>query len=195
MISAPSGAGKSSLVKQVCKKDTKIQVSISHTTRGARTGEINAQDYYFVTIKQFEEMLAKQEFLEYAKVYDNYYGTNHATIQNFLNKGKDIILEIDWQGAKQIKKLLPEAILIYILPPNLKELEKRLKNRNTDNEATIKKRLDLAAHDISYANEFDFIVINDNFSQAVDDLYSIIRVHRLKTNRVLDDYKSKNNLN
>jgi guanylate kinase len=188
VISAPSGAGKSSLVKALCELDSQIKVSISHTTRPPRAGEQHGVNYLFITIQEFEAMLAQKEFLEYAVVYGNYYGTNRNSIKQLLAAGKDIILEIDWQGAKQIKHLLPEAILLYLLPPSLDELAKRLRSRQTDSEETIKKRLDLALDDISHAKEFDFIVVNDNFDVALQELYSIILVHRLKASIVLHDY-------
>jgi len=181
VISAPSGAGKSSLIQALCKLDSQIQVSISHTTRKIRTGEIEGVDYFFISHKKFKTMQQEQKFLELAQVYDNFYGTNKNTIKKTLTKGKDIILEIDWQGARQIRKLIPEAILIYILPPSLPELEKRLKLRNTDSEEAIQKRLNLAIEDISHAEEFDFIVTNDNFNVALQELYSIILVHRLNS--------------
>lgn len=187
VISAPSGAGKSSLVNAVCKLDAQIQVSISHTTRNRRHNEQEGVNYYFITQSEFLIMLEKHEFLEYAKVYDNYYGTNKNTINQFLASGKDIILEIDWQGARQIKQLIPEAIFIYIMPPCLQVLEHRLRSRNTDSDEVVQKRLALAKNDISHASHFDYIIINDNFDDAVHDLYSIIGVQRLKSKNVLAD--------
>ena len=182
VISAPSGAGKSSLVKAICKKDPKIRVSISHTTRNMRPGDQHGVDYYFVDAAEFNIMLNNNEFLEHALVYGNYYGTNKNKINELISNGYDIILEIDWQGAKQIKQQNPAAILIFILPPSLDELEKRLRKRNTDSESVIKNRLSLAAEDIAHAKDFDVIIVNDNFDKTIDELYSIILVHRIKIN-------------
>ncbi len=189
VISAPSGAGKSTLVKALANLDKNIKISISHTTRNKRIKEVDKIDYFFIKKDEFEEMLEKKEFLEYAKVYDNYYGTNHKTINYFLSQGYDIILEIDHQGAQQIKKIIPESIFIYILPPNKKELERRLKSRSTDDNETINKRLSLAYYEISYAKEYDYIVINNDFNSALQSLYSIILVQRLKSKNVLNNYK------
>ncbi len=189
VISAPSGAGKSSLVKALCKKDNKIQASISHTTREMRPGDIHGVHYFFVSSNEFEKMLRQNKFLEYAKVYDNFYGTHIDSMKKTQANGQDIILEIDNQGASQVKQIFANAILIYILPPSIDELKKRLINRNTDSNETIEKRLSQAQKDISHANEFDYIVINDNFATALDELYSIIMVSRLKANSVLAAYK------
>jgi|SRR6185437_548305 len=185
VISAPSGAGKSTLVNALCAKDPQVKVSISHTTREKRPGDEHGVHYYFIKKNEFEQMLSKQEFLEHANVYDNYYGTHKTTIEQLINAGKDIILEIDHQGALQVRKLLKDAVLIYILPPSIETLKKRLHQRNTDAPEIIEKRLALALNDISYAKYFDFAVINDDFHQALDDLYSIILVNRLKTKHVL----------
>ncbi len=189
VISAPSGAGKSSLVKALCSHDSQIKVSISHTTRSIRHGEQHGEDYYFVQHSEFKQMLERNQFLEHAQVYDNYYGTHIATIEALLNQGIDIILEIDWQGARQVRNIFPTATLIFILPPNQQELRKRLIGRNTDSGDVIQKRLDLALEDISHAHEFDYVVINDNFDNAMQDLYSIILVQRLKASKILSNYR------
>jgi guanylate kinase len=189
IISAPSGAGKSSLVKALCSLDKQIKVSVSHTTRPKREGEKHGVHYFFISREEFARMLLEQQFLEYAKVYDNYYGTHIATIQHLQDIGQDIILEIDWQGANQVRRIYPLATLIFILPPSLDELRRRLVLRNTDSKEIIQQRLNLAADDISHAKEFDYIVINDDFDTAVQDLYSIILVQRLKAEVVLDNYK------
>jgi len=185
VISAPSGAGKSSLVKALCEKDSQIKVSISHTTRNIRPGEEDGVNYHFINKSTFEQMLDNGEFLEYAKVYDNYYGTNIKTVKQLISDGYDIILEIDWQGANQIRELLPDSIFIYIFPPSIEELEKRLRLRNTDADEIIQKRLNLAQNDMSHAKRFDYGVINDNFASALNDLYSIILVQRLKIRHIL----------
>jgi len=187
VIAAPSGAGKSSLVKALCEQDNTLQLSISHTSRPIRPSEVNGIDYFFVSVEQFEEMLSRHEFIEHAKVYGNYYGTNINTIQQFMKNGKDIILEIDWQGARQIKKLFPNAILIFILPPSIEELTKRLIARNTDSQEVIKSRIQVAQEDISHANEFTYVIINDKFDVALQDLCSIIRTRRLLSQKVLSN--------
>ena len=189
VIAAPSGAGKSSLVKAACAKDNTLQLSISHTSRTMRTNEVDGIDYFFVSNTQFENMLSNHEFIEHANVYGNYYGTNLNTIQQFMHNGKDIILEIDWQGARQIKKLFPSAILIFILPPSIDELTKRLTERNTDSEDVIKSRIAFAQEDISHANEFQYIIINDQFDTALQDLCSIIRTRRLLSEKVLNQFE------
>ena len=185
VIAAPSGAGKSSLVKAICEQDNTLQLSISHTSRPIRPSEVNGVDYFFVSVEQFEEMLLRHEFIEHAKVYGNYYGTNINAIQQFMKNGKDIILEIDWQGARQIKKLFPNAILIFILPPSIEELTKRLIARNTDSTDVIKSRIQVAQEDISHASEFTYIIVNDKFDVALQDLCSIIRTRRLLSEKVL----------
>ena len=188
VISAPSGAGKSSLVQALCKLDEHVHISVSHTTRNKRAGEEDGIHYFFIDHQEFENMLLQNKFIEHAKVYDNYYGTHIDTIRNLQDTGQDIILEIDWQGARQVKKLFPDVTLVFILPPNLETLKQRLILRNTDSLETIQKRLNLAQTDISHAIEFDYIVINDDFDTALQDLYSIILVQRLKANNVLQDY-------
>ena len=174
VVSAPSGAGKSSLVNAVCELDENIKLSISHTTRPKRLVEIDGVNYHFTDVLTFQQMINNNEFIEYAKVYDNYYGTNKHTIANFTTQGYKVILEIDHQGALQIKKLIPEAVLIYIKPPSMLELERRLRSRNTDNEDTITKRLSQANLDMSHAKYFDQIIINDDFIATVKQIHNII---------------------
>ncbi|HRG62772.1 MAG: guanylate kinase [Neisseriales bacterium] len=193
VIAAPSGAGKSTLVNALCKIDPQVQLSISHTTRPMRTGETDGVNYFFVTVDSFKAMIEANEFLEYAQVYDNYYGTNINTIKKFLATGKDIILEIDWQGAQQIRKMFNDAVLIFILPPSLEVLAQRLSARNTDSQEVIEKRLSLAMSDISHAPEFDYLIVNDNFETALQDLCSIIRAPRNKTVRMLEQIKTQFN--
>lgn len=178
VISAASGAGKSSLVKQICKLDQNIKVSISHTTRTKRHNEIDKHDYYFITIDKFKTMLANNEFIEYAKVYDNYYGTSKNQLDQIIKQGHDVILEIDWQGAIQIKNIMPNAILIYIMPPSIEELKTRLLLRATDSNEIIEKRLLQAKDDISHANKFQHIVYNEDFNKSINELYSIILLYR-----------------
>lgn len=178
VISAPSGAGKSTLVNALCEYDNHVQLSISHTTRPIRIGETHGVNYFFVTHQEFEEKLAKNEFLEYAKVYDHYYGTNINTINDFLATGRDIILEIDYQGAAQVKTIYPNAILIFIAPPSLEILEYRLTNRNTDSPEVIKKRMNSALIEIQHSIDFDYIVVNDDLDDALSNLKSIVKAAR-----------------
>ncbi len=195
VIAAPSGAGKSTLVNALCKLDDGVQLSVSHTTRGIRPGEKNGVNYFFVSTIEFQKMVENNDFLEYAEVYGNFYGTNINTIKEFLATGKDIILEIDWQGARQIRKLFNDAVLIFIAPPSLEILEQRLRDRKTDSLEVIEKRLSMAMEDISHVAEFDYIIINDDFNTALQDLCSIIRAARNKTARKLEVIKQKFNLN
>ena len=193
VIAAPSGAGKSTLVNALCNLDPQVQLSVSHTTRALRPGEVDGVNYFFVTTDDFQTMIANSDFLEYAQVYENYYGTNINTIKQFLATGKDIILEIDWQGAQQIRKLFHEAVLIFILPPSLPILAERLKKRNTDSANVIEKRLSVAMDDISHAPDFDYLIINDSFDVALQDLCSIIRAPRNKTAKMLENIKHQFN--
>lgn len=175
IISAPSGAGKTSLVRALLEKDPSIQLSISYTTRAPRPGEVNGNDYHFVNLDSFKEMIARDEFLEWAEVYGNYYGTSRIWIEQQLQQGRDILLEIDWQGAAQVKKLFPQAISLFIEPPSITELEKRLRNRGQDSETVIQKRVQAAQEDMMHRNEFDHIIINSIFETALEDLLSVIK--------------------
>ncbi len=194
VIAAPSGAGKSTLVNALCNLDNKIQLSISHTTRPRRNNETDGVNYFFTSVDEFKKMIDNNEFIEFAQVYDNYYGTNINTIKRFLATGKDIILEIDWQGARQIHKLFPDAVLIFIVPPSLEILAERLNKRNTDSTEVIKKRLDMALDDISHAGEFDHIIINDNFETALQDLWSVMLANRNKTEQILPQIAQQFNI-
>lgn len=194
VIAAPSGAGKSTLVNALCNLDNKIQLSISHTTRPRRNNEVDGVNYYFTSVDAFKKMIEHNEFIEYAKVYDNYYGTNINTIKRFLATGKDIILEIDWQGARQIRKLFPDAVLVFIVPPSLEVLAERLNKRNTDSPEIIKKRLDMALDDISHAGEFDHLIINDNFETALQNLWSVVLANRNKTEHTLPQIEQQFNI-
>jgi guanylate kinase len=183
IIAAPSGAGKTSLVKQMVADLDNLTVSISHTTRQMRPGENHGQDYYFVTVADFQAMLEKQAFLEHAQVFDNFYGTAQQTVEENLNKGFDVILEIDWQGAQQIKKLLPDSLSIFILPPSTEILLQRLRNRGQDDDQVIARRMRDAVTEISHHDEFDYLVVNDVFEQALTELKSIIIANRLTKQR------------
>ncbi|PMP70238.1 MAG: guanylate kinase [Thermodesulfovibrio aggregans] len=183
VISAPSGTGKTTLCERLLKALPDLKMSISHTTRKPRPGETNGVDYFFVDKKTFEEMISKEEFIEWAEVYGNFYGTSKNVISQLMKQGYDILLDIDTQGAKNIKKLYPESILIFILPPSMKELERRLLQRNEDKD-TIKKRVSKAGEEISQYKLYDYIVINDNLEKALNELLCIVCAERLKTKRI-----------
>ncbi|RKZ38341.1 MAG: guanylate kinase [Gammaproteobacteria bacterium] len=179
-ISVPSGTGKTSLVKALVENTENIQVSVSHTTRPSRSGEQNGVHYHFVTEAEFRQNLAKNLFLEHAKVYNHYYGTSQSRVMKKLNAGIDVILEIDWQGSQKVCQLKPDTISIFILPPSQLALEKRLRERGTDNDQVIAQRLRNAALEMSHHAEFDYLVINDNFLEALRDLEHIVYSQRLR---------------
>jgi guanylate kinase len=174
LITAPSGAGKTSLVKELLKSRANLKFSVSYTTRKQRPNEVHARDYFFVDIPEFERMAAAGEFLEHAQVFDNYYGTARRTVEEELKAGRDVLLEIDWQGAAQVRRLMPAAVSIFILPPSRAELERRLRTRATDDEAVIARRLRDAATDMSHWAEFDYVVVNDDFARAAAELADIV---------------------
>jgi len=174
LVTAPSGAGKTSLVKELLKDHSNLKFSISYTTRKQRPTEQDGRDYHFVVKAEFERMVAAGEFLEYAQVFDNYYGTSKKVVETELVAGRDILLEIDWQGAAQVRKLMPEAVSIFILPPSRAELERRLRTRGTDDAAVIARRLQDAVGDMSHWQEFDYVVVNDDFDHAVGELAAIV---------------------
>lgn len=174
IISAPSGAGKTSLIKQLITKLDNLIVSTSHTTRAPREGEENGKDYFFIDEDKFKSMINNNEFLEYAKVFDHYYGTSKQSIETDLKAGTDIILEIDWQGARQIKSLLRGTVSIFVLPPDYQSLRERLIGRDGDGTDTVNLRMQQATNEISHYKEYDYIVINDEFDHAVMELHSII---------------------
>ena len=189
IISAASGAGKTSLVKKLLTLINDLTLSISHTTRNPRPGEIDGKDYFFVTNEIFAEMVKKDKFLETAKCHGSFYGTSRNFVQEVRDTGKDIIFEIDWQGAKSIKAIFPEAISIFILPPSLKKLEERLIARGQDSEDTIKVRLSAAKSEMSHVNQFDYVTINDNFDDALKELQSIIMAKKLNTKHQKNNYQ------
>lgn len=186
IVSAPSGAGKTSLVKALLKADPAIRLSVSYTTREPRPGETDGRDYHFVTRQRFEMMLADGEFLEHAGVYGNFYGTSKGSITRDLNAGHDILLEIDWQGAAQVRQHFPRAASIFILPPSFNALRTRLRGRGQDSEEVIERRLAAAAHDVAHADAFDYIIVNDDFDHALQDLIAITRSIRLESARQLE---------
>lgn len=183
IISAPSGAGKTSLVAALLKKDSGVEVSVSHTTRQPRPGEQDGVNYHFVDVTEFEALIAQHAFLEYARVFGNFYGTSREWIRSRLMIGQDIILEIDWQGAQQVRKLMPEAKSIFILPPSKDALRSRLKSRAQDAEDVIEKRMAEATSESSHYHEYDYLIINDDFDTALDDLHAIFRTQRLLLNK------------
>ena len=174
IVAAPSGCGKTSLVESLINNTKNLRVSISHTTRKPRAGEVNGTNYHFVSVAEFQKMVNDDAFIEHAEVFENFYGTSKKLINDNLNKNIDVILEIDWQGAHQVKQNSPSAISIFILPPSKEALELRLKNRAQDDELIIKKRMLDAENQMSHYSEFDYLVINDNFNAALADLESII---------------------
>ncbi|MBM4181985.1 MAG: guanylate kinase [Betaproteobacteria bacterium] len=179
IVTAPSGAGKSSLVKALLERDAAIRLSVSYTTRPPRPGEVDGVHYHFVGREEFQERLGRGEFLESAEVYGNYYGTSQPWIEAEMALGRDILLEIDWQGAAQVRRLMPKACGVFILPPSLPELRRRLEGRGTDSAEVIARRLAAAREDISHALAFDYLVVNDRFEDALADLLSITRARRL----------------
>jgi len=178
IISAPSGAGKTSMISKLLETLADTEMAVSHTTRDPREGEVDGIHYYFITTTEFLNDVHEDKFLEHANVFGNHYGTSRAVVDTLLEKGVDVILEIDWQGAQQVRKLMPEALSIFILPPSKKELEKRLRGRGTDSDEVIAKRLGQSCDDIKHFDEFDYVVINDVFDNAVQQLKSIFQANR-----------------
>ena len=174
VVSAPSGAGKTSLLKALIEREPSIRFSVSYTTRKPRPNEVPGRDYHFVSAARFHEMAANNEFLEHAQVFDNCYGTGVQAVQDALASGELLLLEIDWQGARQVRARVPEATSIFILPPSRQALEQRLQGRNTDTDAVIRRRLQDAADDIGHCTEFNYVVINDRFEQALEDLQAVV---------------------
>jgi guanylate kinase len=184
IISAPSGSGKSTLVNQVRRIVPRLKFSISYTTRAPRAGEQNGREYYFVSRAEFEEMKDKGDFLEYAEVFGNYYGTARSFLHAAEQEGKDLLLDIDVQGAAQIKDTIHEAVSIFVLPPNRRELEKRLRNRSLDAEEVIQRRLVTASREIENYYKYDYILVNDRLEESVETLKSILLAERLKRSGV-----------
>ena len=185
VIAAPSGAGKTSLVKALLERKPELHVSISYTTRPRRPTEEDGREYHFVSVGDFQRLQQQGQFLEYAQVFDNFYGTGRRPVETELARGNHVILEIDWQGAQQVRRSLPECVTVFILPPSRSSLEERLRNRRTDSEQVIARRLQDAVGDMSHWNEFDYVVINDHFEKALADLVSIVEGpgERLKPDR------------
>lgn len=188
IISAPSGAGKTTLVQALLANMGNVVASVSHTTRAMRKGEVDGVDYHFIAQAEFEALIKQSVFLEYARVFDNYYGTSQQHIQEQLALGKDVILEIDWQGARQIRDLMPACRSIFVLPPSIKDLRQRLDKRGQDEAAVIERRMQEAVREMSHYNEFDYIVINDDFERAREQLAAIFI-----SNRTLKEYQQEKN--
>lgn len=178
IIAAPSGGGKTSLVNALLKTDPRLILSVSHTTRAARPGEIDGQHYHFVSDAEYEKMVNEGEFMEYARVFDHYYGTNRNSVALQLEQDRDVILEIDWQGARQVRAVFPECCSIFIIPPSLEDLLKRLEGRGQDSATVIQRRMRDAQAEISHWAEFDYLVVNDDFDAALEELRAIINDHR-----------------
>jgi guanylate kinase len=174
VVAAPSGAGKTSLVKALLERRPQLCLSVSHTTRPARPNELHGREYFFVAVEEFRKLAAERAFLEHAQVFDNHYGTGRARVEADLAAGRSVILEIDWQGARQVRASLPQCVSIFILPPSRDALEKRLRARRTESDAAIERRLRDAVGDMSHWKEFDYIVVNDDFERALEDLTRIV---------------------
>ena len=189
ILSAPSGAGKTSLVKALISQDPLTCVSVSHTTRAPRPGEIDGKDYHFTNHCEFEQMIADTDFLEHARVFTNHYGTSRHWVETALAAGNDVILEIDWQGAQQVRKLMPESVSIFILPPSLDALRQRLNNRGQDAVEIIDQRMAEAVSEMSHYQEFDYLIINDQFDLSLTELQAIFIAKRQLIGRQQQQYQ------
>ncbi|ANY90680.1 MULTISPECIES: guanylate kinase [Pseudomonas] len=178
IVSAPSGAGKTSLVTALIQDDPRISVSVSHTTRNKRPGEEHGVNYHFVSHDEFKALIERNDFLEHAEVFGNFYGTSRSALQQALDQGQDLILEIDWQGAQQVRKLMPEALSVFILPPSQQALRQRLDNRGQDSEEIIEGRMKEAVSEMVHYDEYDYVIINDDFADALEDLKAVFRANR-----------------
>ena len=183
IVAAPSGAGKTTLVRLLLANDAQLGLSISCTTRAPRPGEEDGRDYHFVGVEDFLDQVGRGEFIEWAEVHGNYYGTLRRTIEEQLQAGRDLVLEIDWQGAQQVRKAFPQAVGIFILPPSVEALGERLRGRAKDSEATIEARLAVVRSEIDHAEEADYLIINEQLDDAVRDLIAVVRAQRLRTAR------------
>lgn len=190
IIAAPSGCGKSSIVSEVIKTTNDVEISISYTTRPKGRGEEDKKHYFFVSEEEFNTLAKNGSFLETAEVYGNHYGTSRELVERFLNQGIDVILDIDWQGARAIKKIMPESISIYILPPSGAELRRRLQARDREDNDVIEKRMEQVAEQLNYCSEFDYLIVNDEFEQAVMDFKTIILANRLTGDAMSSKYQT-----
>ena len=180
IVAAPSGAGKSSLVNALLARERDIVLSISHTTRPPRPGDVDGEHYHFVNRGVFERLVADGAFLEHAEVFGNLYGTSRSAVEPMLAQGRDVLLEIDWQGARQVRKVMPDCVSIFILPPSREELERRLRTRAADSAVTIARRLAESVEEIAHVDDFDYVVVNDQFADALGDLRAIVATRRLR---------------
>lgn len=183
VISAPSGGGKGTILKELFAKDDNLVLSVSATTRSPRPGEEHGKQYYFLQKEEFEELISQGKMLEYAQYVGNYYGTPREPVEQWMAQGKDVVLEIEVQGGAQIKKLMPVCVSIFILPPSMEVLEKRLRDRGTEEDATVRKRLEKAREEIPHAKDYDYVVFNDRLEDAVEDLRAILRAEKRKYHR------------
>ncbi|TAH45690.1 MAG: guanylate kinase [Betaproteobacteria bacterium] len=180
VVTAPSGAGKTTLVRGLLQRDARVQLSISYTTRPPRAGEQDGREYHFVDVASFRALRDRGEFLEWAEVHGNYYATSRVWLKEQVAAGRDTLLEIDWQGAQQVRKAFPDAVGVFILPPSLEELEKRLRGRNTDSDDVISRRLLAARGEMRHVAEFDYVIINNELQVALEDLVAVVRASRLR---------------
>ncbi len=187
VVSGPSGAGKGTICRQLLNTASEIKLSVSITTRNPRVGEVEGENYYFVEKKEFEELIEQDDLLEYAQVYDNYYGTPRKYVMDHINQGKDVLLEIDIQGALQIKDKYPEGIFVFILPPSMQELKRRIIHRGSETEASLEKRFQSAFGEINYVKKYDYCVVNDHLDQAVDQVRAIIKAEKCKVTKDIEE--------
>ena len=180
VVAAPSGAGKTTLVRLLLERTSDVHLSISYTTRAPRPGEQDGREYHFVAVDRFKSMISADEFLEWAEVHGNYYGTSKTWIAAQLAAGRDVLLEIDWQGAQQVRRIFPQAVGIFVLPPSMEELTRRLTGRGTDSDEVVGRRLAAAQAEMSHVGEFDYVIINDRLEQALDDLDTVVKAARLR---------------
>ena len=195
VLSSPSGAGKTSLSRKLLELDKELFLSVSYTTRPPRPGEIDGQDYFFVNSNDFAFMKEKNEFLEYAKVFDYYYGTPKKPVKKILDKGKDMLFDIDWQGTQQLmNNSKDDLVKVFVLPPSIVELERRLKERKQDKDEIIQKRMSKASDEMSHYAEYDYILVNDDFDKTIEEIISILNAERLKNHRQIKTQKIVKNL-
>jgi guanylate kinase len=188
IVSAPSGAGKTSLLRELVPADPRLVASVSHATRAMRPGEQDGVHYHFVSVERFEELAGQGAFLEHARVFDNYYGTAEDAVRNQLRQGLDVVLEIDWQGAEQVRRRFPEAVSVFVAPPSIDALRARLSARGQDSQEVVERRMRDARDQLSHFPEYDYLVINDDFSEALGDLRAIIAAERLREPRQAERY-------
>lgn len=180
IVAAPSGAGKTTLVRGLLERDPHIHLSVSYTTRAPRSGEVNGVAYHFVDVPTFTAMRERNEFVEWAEVHGNFYGTSQPWLTQALATGDDVLLEIDWQGAQQVRKFFPQAVGIFIMPPSIAELERRLNQRGTDSEEVIARRVAAALDEMRHVNEFDYVIVNDQLAVAQEELIAVVKTQRLR---------------